>query len=348
MFKQILYASTILFLSCSYSPSDRQSAGLTKNSPKFNQVTLSHVKAYLLLGDIEKAEQLLQTIKSSEPNAKTMLTLAELQAAKGNSVEAQRMFLLALSDSLYDAPLNKNEISENLLDYFCAEKKWPALEGYASALVVSSNNNNTQSISPSKSKSKNNALTQIGLCFFDKQHFDQAQKWLQQLDVNQQIDPQAHLALARIAVEKNKISIAQESINQYEATKTKIDAKILWTTFEVYQALKQPEIAAQTGEYLYSLFPYNEHTRKYILTTKREERTKLQQQETMALLETNNLVPEPPSPALEESFHIMKKGETLYQLSKRYGVTIPELQSWNPSLVIDEISVGTKIRITRS
>jgi LysM repeat protein len=43
----------------------------------------------------------------------------------------------------------------------------------------------------------------------------------------------------------------------------------------------------------------------------------------------------------------MQKGETLYQLSKRYGVTIPELQAWNPSLVIDDISVGTKIRVTR-
>ena len=29
----------------------------------------------------------------------------------------------------------------------------------------------------------------------------------------------------------------------------------------------------------------------------------------------------------EKSFHIMKKGETLYQLSIRYGVTSPELMS---------------------
>ncbi|MBU3003031.1 LysM peptidoglycan-binding domain-containing protein [Paraglaciecola arctica] len=50
----------------------------------------------------------------------------------------------------------------------------------------------------------------------------------------------------------------------------------------------------------------------------------------------------------EHLIHIMKKGETLYQLSKLYGISIPELQAWNPDLAINNISVGTEIRISHS
>ena len=98
---------------------------------------------------------------------------------------------------------------------------------------------------------------QIGLCFFNEQKFEQAKKWLQQLNYAHPIPPQVHLALARIAIEKNQLLVAQKSIKQYETTKSNIDAKMLWTAFEVYQTLKQPEIATQIGEHLYSLFPHN-------------------------------------------------------------------------------------------
>ncbi|WP_339721725.1 LysM peptidoglycan-binding domain-containing protein [uncultured Paraglaciecola sp.] len=348
MYKPVLFVTTLLvLLGCSTSSINKQNKRQTISSVDANQVTLSHVKAYLLLGDIKKAEQLLQTIKSTEPSAATMLILAELHAAKGNSVDAQRTFLLALTDSLYDTPLDKNEVSANLLDYFCSEKKWPALEGYASSLVANSAKNHNEVPSPAKFKLKNNALTQIGLCLFNEQHFEQAQKWLQQLDFTQPINPQVHLALARIAIEQNQNSVAQTSINLYEATKTQIDAKMLWTAFEVYQALEQPEMAEQTGENLYAIFPHNEYTRKYILTKKRSDRIQ-QQQETMALLQTITPLPEvvQPLPApLEQSFHIIKKGETLYQLSKRYDVLIADLLRWNPDLVVDNISLGTSVRL---
>lgn len=329
----------MLFLSCSYSPNDSKN----QNSPQFNQVTLSHIKAYLLLGDVYKAEQLLLRIKSPEPNAQTMLTMAELYAAKGNSVESQRLFLLALNDSLYATPLDKKEVSRNLLDYFCSEKKWPALQGYASALIT----NNTENVSHSTTLLKNKALTQIGLCFFNKEHYEKAQKWLQQLSGKQQIDARAHLALARIAIANNQVLAAQDSIAQYEKTKSKIDAKMLWNTFEVYQALRQPEMAERVGENLYSLFPHNEYTRNYILAKKRGARQELFQQENIANAPPLISSPEEKlsAPVIEQSIHIIQKGETLYQLSKRYDVLIADLLKWNPDLVVNNIALGTPIRL---
>jgi LysM repeat protein len=80
---------------------------------------------------------------------------------------------------------------------------------------------------------------------------------------------------------------------------------------------------------------------------KRGEKMMRRQQKVAALRQTTDSTFENKQTASfsEKSFHIMKKGETLYQLSIRYGVTSPELMSWNPNLVIDDISIGTKIRI---
>lgn len=366
MFKLVLYVSALLVIfGCSSGPKVFE-----KNSPNNQasntQVTLSYIKSYLLLGNIEKAEQLFRTIETPEKNAHAMLLLAELQAAKSNSIDAQTAFISALNDQQYNHPLNKSNVTNNLVDYFCSERKWPALQGYASALVTSGVNNN-QLPSSVALQLKNKTLTQIGLCFFNGQQLEQADQLLQQIDLTTNVNPEVHLALARIAIEQNQMAAAQTSMERYEATKSQIDAKMLWTAFEVYQALDQPDIAERTGKYLYSLFPHSEYTRKYILAKKRSERLKRQQkaQELLSVNdlepleyekensteakavkkqeEQNQLLPEP-----EFSIHIIKKGETLYQLSKRYDVSIPELQSLNPTLEIDNISVGTKIRITRT
>ncbi|MEP1449119.1 MAG: LysM peptidoglycan-binding domain-containing protein [Paraglaciecola sp.] len=329
------------------------------------EIKLSHVKAYLMIGNINKAQESFNAIDATNsrdvPN--NLITLSELRAATGDAEGAQKAFLLALSN----APFDKLSVPETLTDYLCSEKKWPALEGYAAALFTSSDEIPNESRSSARIKLKNKTLTQIGLCFFNGQQLEQADQLLQQIDLTQNINPEVHLALARIAVEQNQLDTAQASMKRYEATKSQIDAKMLWTAFEVYQALEQPEMTERTGEYLYSLFPHNEYTRKYILARKRSERLK-RQQEAQELLSKNDLVPlgyekeistkakaakeqetqNQRLPEPEFSIHIIKKGETLYQLSKRYDVSIPELQSLNPTLEIDNISVGTKIRITRT
>jgi Tfp pilus assembly protein PilF len=360
----VIFSVILAFLGCSTSPTNAKKDHASIHVADATLITLSHVKAYLLIGNVKQAQKTFDTIDSidsidsidtidtidsidSIDNAQampnTLLTLAELRAASGDAEGAQQAFLQSLAND----QLNKQSVPVSLIDYFCTEKKWPALQGYASALVANTPEDNSQNASLSVDHLKNNALTQIGLCFFNEQRFEEAQKWLQPLDVTQQLAPRACLALARIAVEQKQYPVAQQLISQYEATKTDIDAKMLWTAFEVYRALKQPEIANQIGEYLYSLFPNNEYTRNYILTVKRGERMMRRQQRAAALMQTTDSTFEkkqtPSSPA--SPFHKMQKGETLYQLSKRYSVTTAELMSWNPNLVIDDISIGTKIRI---
>lgn len=348
MFKHLLYVSAlVLMLGCSTSPKDIKDRSVkisaVKNKAHSSKITLSHVKAYLLLGNIKKAEQLFQTIKTPQKNAQAMLTLAELHAAKGNSIDAQQVFLSALTDDQFEIPLVKANIPADLLDYFCAEKKWPALKGYGIAVLNITNNNGT--MQADNTAIKNNALTKIGLCSFYQQRWDETRYWLEQVDFNQPVNPLTYLALARANIEQQLYAEAESLITQYEQKKDTVDAQTLWNAIEVYMALKQPDMATQIGENMRSLFNFNEYTRKYILLTKRG----LIQGIEKKPIPTPILIPTSPTPMEipKDIFHSIKKGETLYQLSKRFGITIPELKSWNPSLVIDHITVGTKIRITR-
>lgn len=340
----IIASGVLLLLGCSNGPTNAKKDHSTVNVADSTLITLSHVKAYLLIGNIKQAQKTFDTIDNVQAMPNTLLTLAELRAASGNAEGAQQAFLQALDSG----QLDKQSVSVTLIDYFCTQKKWPALQGYASALVAYTPEDNTQNASPSGIQLKNNTLTKIGLCFFDEQRFDEAQKWLQQLDVTQRLAPQAYLALARMAVKQKQYSTAQELINQYESTKINIDAKMLWTAFEVYRALEQPEIANQLGENLRSLFPNNQYTRKYILTVKRGERMQRHQPKSVATLQTTNPTPleKQTASSPDKTSHIIKKGETLYQLSKRYGVSILDLLVWNPALVVDDIPLGASIRIS--
>jgi LysM repeat protein len=45
------------------------------------------------------------------------------------------------------------------------------------------------------------------------------------------------------------------------------------------------------------------------------------------------------------SIHTIKKGETLYQLTRKYGVTLSQLLLWNPNVVANKLLLGTKIKL---
>jgi LysM repeat protein len=81
---------------------------------------------------------------------------------------------------------------------------------------------------------------------------------------------------------------------------------------------------------------------------KRGERMQLHQPKSVATLQTTNPTPleKQTASSPDKTSHIIKKGETLYQLSKRYGVSILDLLVWNPALVVDDIPLGASIRIS--
>ena len=309
--------------------------GCASNAPQITQqnqglapagnskIALSHVQAYLLIGNLEKAQQRFQTINSPESMPQAVLALAELRAASGDVQGAQQAFVLASNE----LNLNKQQVSPALLEYLCEHKKWPVLQGYAQGLMA------TQA----PVAVKNQQLTTIGLCFFKQQQWSDAHQWLNALDLSQPVDPLVYLALARFNIEQQQNELAQQLINKFETTKTKVDAQILWHSFEIYSVLQQPQLAQQAASQLMQLFPNTDYARKYLILTKRFKK--------QAAIEVASIKPAPQQTITPTLTHVIKQGETLYRLSKRYNVSVSDLLKWNPSLVVDDIPLGTAIHV---
>jgi Tfp pilus assembly protein PilF len=289
-----------------------------------SQVTLSHVKAYLLIGNVKKAEERFQTIQTPEIVPGAMLALAQLRAAKGDSLGAQQAFVFALDNQ----PLSRMPASSKLLDYFCQKKMWQALEGYGANLLDSSTDIITKNVS----------LSIIGQCFFKAQESVKAKYWLNKLDLMQAVDPLDYLVLARLNIEDGQYKEAEQFIIRFEETKNKIDAHTLWTTLEVYQGLQQSERAEQIGQHLSLLFPQSDYSLVY------RQMVKLKTQDLRKSVKTET--PQQAKLVTKRLTHIIKKGETLYQLTKRYNVNIADLLLWNPTLVVDDIPLGASIRVS--
>ncbi|KXI27665.1 LysM peptidoglycan-binding domain-containing protein [Paraglaciecola hydrolytica] len=326
MLRSLFLLSAIYLASaCTTSPSTQtDKISPPKDTAQLNNVTLSHVRAYLLIGNIQKAEERFQTISNLELNPESLLTLAELRAAKGDILGAQQAFSLAINDPLF----NKKQMSSGLLDYLCDHKKRQVLQGYAAGLT-------SDELSVS---TKNQQLTTIGLCFVNEQQWSEARHWLSQIDLNKAVEPIVYLVLARFDVEQRQYDSAQQFMDKFEATRTKVDAQILWHTFEVYSLLQHQQQAEQAAQQLMILFPNTAFARKYLILTKRLKKN---------IQKTLNEPLEAPTPTrVQVKVHVIKKGETLYQLSKRYDVSVADLLKWNPTLVVNDIALGSVIRVS--
>jgi membrane-bound lytic murein transglycosylase D len=47
---------------------------------------------------------------------------------------------------------------------------------------------------------------------------------------------------------------------------------------------------------------------------------------------------------MQDTYHFVKSGETLYSISKSYGVTVEQIRFWN-SLSTNQINVGQRLKV---
>jgi Tfp pilus assembly protein PilF len=315
-----------MLLGCTSKQAEIQAILVQSNAPHANKTILSYVRAYLLIGNIKKAREQFQKIKQAELHPGAMLALAELRAAEGDIIGAQQAFVLSFADNQLNTPLQIADVSPGLIDFFCLEKKWPAIEAYGAALI-----RNIPVIG-----SINSSLSKVGSCFFNAQQWPEAKYWLEQVDFAKPVEPFVYPALAQISIEEKQYLRAKTWMEKFESTKTTLDAKTLWTAFEVYRALQKPDRALGMAQHLRSQFPNSAYGRKHLRLVKSGQ---IEPLEPMARAKA---VQKTSTPA----FHLIKRGETLFQLSKQYDLTLADLLLWNPDLVIENIAVGTQIRIS--
>jgi Tfp pilus assembly protein PilF len=324
----LLFCGVLMLLGCTSNQAETQVLSVQRDASHSTKVTLSYVRAYLQIGNINKARLQFDKIEEPELDPGAMLTLAELRAAEGDIIGAEQAFLFSLADNQLTSPFNPNAVSSNLIDSLCQQKRWSALEAYAGAL------NDAAAVIDTS----NAHLSKIGLCFFNGQRSQAAKHALEQLDFNLAVPPFSYLALARISLEQGQYLAAKTWMEKFEANKTSVDATTLWISFEVYRALKRTGPALKVAEHLRSLFPKSQYESRLQLQLKPAQVRPLMADKVA------------PSKSLKKSstknFHLIRSGETLYQLSKRYALSMSELLLWNPDLLIEEISLGTRIRIS--
>lgn len=64
--------------------------------------------------------------------------------------------------------------------------------------------------------------------------------------------------------------------------------------------------------------------------------------QTVTILSEESMLPPP-----VKTTHVVKPGETLFSISKKYKCSVDELQAWNPTIVSSAINAGDKLRINK-
>ena len=320
-----LFAIFSILPACSSNTlSSENSAPLEKRQS--DKILLSYVRSYLLLGNLIKAEEHFSQLRHTAFTSEALLLSAEINALQNDPIAAQRDFLLAIDDT----PQAAIDVSPTLVDYFCTENKWTALDALAASLQTS----------PAMSPLTIQQINKIGVCYFRHKKWDQAHSLLYVSDNQLEVESFVYLVLARIKVEYKDFSSAQALIAKYEINKTTATPESLWLSYEVYHALQQNKLAEQTGEMLIILFPDTDQAKLYNTVVKFNQIDS----NTRAAALTNPVE----QTNVEVKYHSIKRGETLYQLSKRYNVAISLLLKWNEQLNINDIPIGTQIQVSEN
>lgn len=140
---------------------------------------------------------------------------------------------------------------------------------------------------------------------------------------------------------------AKLAFRQYEKV-VPVNADTLNLAIEIEQGLGNPKVAKGYQEMLEALYPDKVgQPRKVILAPASQASTVGSPAVQAVSLQSQ---PQRGVSSLysgKAKYHVLQKGETLYQISRRYGVSVQALVSWNNILDVSNISIGQKILVSQ-
>ncbi|AQG78286.1 lytic transglycosylase domain-containing protein [Spirosoma montaniterrae] len=95
------------------------------------------------------------------------------------------------------------------------------------------------------------------------------------------------------------------------------------------------------------LLTLNNRTTNDVLEVGDQLKVKAETNQSSASARTSASTPAPANPASGVTYHTVAKGETMFRISKNYGVTIGQIQEWN-NLTDVAVKEGQKIKIMKS
>ena len=124
----------------------------------------------------------------------------------------------------------------------------------------------------------------------------------------------------------SKDTISKKEVNHYPTTPFKINqVAVIWA--KAGTSLLQ--IATQHHFPLYKIFVYNDLNESDLLPN--DQLLFLSAKKTEG----------------SKSFHVIAKGETLYEISQMEGIQLKKLKEYNPTIISDPLTVGTPLILTK-
>lgn len=296
--------------------------------------SLSIALAYLQLGNTGKAELNLQKALDENPTSGSVyLGYALYYQQLGDYEKAEAAFFQAKQYS--PASL----IPEDFVTYLCRKGEYDAATSHYTSVV-----------SVAGDRVKKSLLIDLAECYYRQEHVEKAEEaYLQSLKQSGGSNDKALLRLAELALKRGESLVALDYLARFNASKVHVTAESLQLEIDTYQVLGMEDKVSQASQMLSALFP--NHLSNGHMVTEGETSESLPKPQTIddsqviATSIADTSIEETETPASEESarHHILKKGETLYRVTRMYDVSLEQLRAWNPELEINNISIGTKI-----
>lgn len=135
---------------------------------------------------------------------------------------------------------------------------------------------------------------------------------------------------------------AKVAYRQYEKV-VPVTADTLNLAIEIEQGLGNKKVAQGYSDMLQTLYPdVAGQPRKVILQPLKTSETNLAANDLVVSRATVNSITGTQT-SEETLYHVLQKGETLYQISRRYNVRVQSLVNWNNIQDVSNLSIGQKI-----
>jgi type IV pilus biogenesis/stability protein PilW len=331
--KSILPLVLILMMAgCSSKPDNAsKDTQLVRNATS----SLSIALAYLQLGNSAKAEPNLQKALTENPSSGAVyLGFALYYQQLGDYEKAEAAFFQA---KRFSPP---SLIPQDFVTYLCRKGEYDSATSHYTSVV-----------SVAGERIKKSLLLELADCYYQQEYWTEAEgAYKQSLNYQSGDNDKALLKLAELALNNGDSQSALDYLTRFDDTKVQVTAESLLLQIKTYEALAIDDKAEQASNMLATLFPNHDYVSQQNAETAAEEIAKqqlvLEKKVTTPVVQEEKkevAVSTPPTVDKGFKFHTLMKGETLYRVTRIYNVSLAQLQTWNPDLKADDISIGTKI-----
>jgi len=246
-----------------------------------------------------------------------------------------------LAKEYYQRALDLDEDNPDLINsygaFLCEVGDYKAADAYLMKAVK------TRSYSRSAETYEN-----LAICSHSQGKLKESQQYLRTALKHQPGRGKSWYMLIELLLSQQLWQEASQAYRKYEKV-VPVNSDTLKLAIEIENGLGKHKVAKGYIDMLGSLYPDDAETpRRVVLTTSNTLPASDSNTEDTVVLADTPKVEETASDLSQSAvtFHILQKGETLYQISRRYDVRVQSLIDWNNISDVSSLAIGQKILVS--